>query len=1072
MESIRHLLIIFLATTLALAFSPPSPPSQEICKRNPHHISSARRSGDGGYEVFVEGQVEEFKSGAVYTVGIRATEEDLMFNGFMLTAVASNMQPIGYFMNLNPYVTKEIRWCPAILSHVDFRLKREVKVQWRAPMEKGGCVEFRATVMEQSNSWFKDEGKLTKIFCPEEIPEQPMDEGPCCACGSAKYEMLFEGIWSDQSHPTNYPTQKRLLHWSNIVGASHNDQYHIWKLGGTATKGVKEICELGYPRTLEGEIKKQSRDVRTLIKTTGIWWKDPHGIVQNRTARFTTDTKRHFVSVITMLGPSPDWCVGISRVNVCQKNCTWSDGFVVDLTPWDAGTDDGISYMSPNAKSDPQRKIRKITNMWPTDPQSPFFGPNPITPVARLHVRKIGDTKPSNPEQCDESSLTDFIGDASSNTQQQTISANCMVSEWEDWSKCSVTCGVGTRSRRRMYKKAGSEEDCDVTLLEKENCIGIENECESIDEDCAMTQWSDWSPCSVTCGQGHREKLRYYFEAEDEKRCNRSRSFREVCYGAIEDCRMAKKSSAVCLLPSYKGPCRANFRKWYYDQAMKKCLQFDYGGCRGNENRFESMEKCMEVCEEEESEDKTFCMVPSDRGTCGKRMEKWYFDKSMQKCLPFEYSGCGGNKNRFESMDECSDSCQLAGLEGGGGDDMVMKCQQPALEGTCNQDLERWYFDTQMQKCLPFQYGGCGSNDNNFVTMDECTDLCTLNAQLQDAILKKEINPGFLQLTNQGGERGHSRYKRFCTLPQQRGPCRDNMERWYFDLSMLTCLSFVYGGCVGNANNFESIQQCEQSCLGKVMTENFHMTNQSSIQYEKQQNDEMYMKKMMMEKKMMEKRKMENNEFKNKRMNKSKTERNMMKQRMKEVNMMKKEMMKKEMMKKEMMDKNKMEKEKMMTKGMMKEGKMEEGSKKMRKKGERVVCVVSEWSSWSSCSATCGRGHQTMTRRILEKKVAKVGKKCPRRLTRKKRCRNAYPCEKDCVYMRWSRWSPCSSSCGPSIKQRYSKSLATRSVANRHQHRTNYYPNADRFNRGKQTSNKECPDKIQRALCKLSSCPM
>lgn len=78
----------------------------------------------------------------------------------------------------------------------------------------------------------------------------------------------------------------------------------------------------------------------------------------------------------------------------------------------------------------------------------------------------------------------------------------------------------------------------------------------------------------------------------------------------------------------------------------------------------------------------------------------------------------------------------------------------------------------------------------------------------------------------------------------------------------------------------------------------------------------------------------------------------------------------------------------------------------------------------------------------------------------------------DCVYMRWSRWSPCSSSCGPSIKQRYSKSLATRSVANRHQHRTNYYPNADRFNRGKQTSNKECPDKIQRALCKLSSCPM
>ena len=49
---------------------------------------------------------------------------------------------------------------------------------------------------------------------------------------------------------------KRLLHWSNVVGASHTRGYSIWQYGGYATKGVRELCEYGYPRTLEQEIRK------------------------------------------------------------------------------------------------------------------------------------------------------------------------------------------------------------------------------------------------------------------------------------------------------------------------------------------------------------------------------------------------------------------------------------------------------------------------------------------------------------------------------------------------------------------------------------------------------------------------------------------------------------------------------------------------------------------------------------------------------------------------------------------------------------------------------------------------
>lgn len=49
-------------------------------------------------------------------------------------------------------------------------------------------------------------------------------------------------------------TERRLLHWSNIVGASHSRDYMVWQYGAYASRGVKEVCELGYPRTVEEEI--------------------------------------------------------------------------------------------------------------------------------------------------------------------------------------------------------------------------------------------------------------------------------------------------------------------------------------------------------------------------------------------------------------------------------------------------------------------------------------------------------------------------------------------------------------------------------------------------------------------------------------------------------------------------------------------------------------------------------------------------------------------------------------------------------------------------------------------------
>lgn len=35
----------------------------------------------------------------------------------------------------------------------------------------------------------------------------------------------------------------------------------------------------------------------------------------------------------------------------------------------------------------------------------------------------------------------------------------------------------------------------------------------------------------------------------------------------------------------------------------------------------------------------------------------WYFKSSARQCEPFTYSGCEGNSNRFQTVEECEKTC-------------------------------------------------------------------------------------------------------------------------------------------------------------------------------------------------------------------------------------------------------------------------------------------------------------------------------------------------------------------------------------------------------------------------------
>uniref|UniRef100_A0A8C0HLQ3 BPTI/Kunitz inhibitor domain-containing protein n=1 Tax=Buteo japonicus TaxID=224669 RepID=A0A8C0HLQ3_9AVES len=52
----------------------------------------------------------------------------------------------------------------------------------------------------------------------------------------------------------------------------------------------------------------------------------------------------------------------------------------------------------------------------------------------------------------------------------------------------------------------------------------------------------------------------------------------------------------------------------------------------------------------------------------------------------------------------------------------------------------------------------------------------------------------------------------FCYLPSVCGSCKALFRRFFFNASSQQCEEFIYGGCGGNRNNFETEGECFRAC--------------------------------------------------------------------------------------------------------------------------------------------------------------------------------------------------------------------------------------------------------------------
>ncbi len=186
------------------------------------------------------------------------------------------------------------------------------------------------------------------ISCVGKEEEIPM-------LGETKYEVTFTSTWSQKSHPTNYPSRP---HFSGLIGSTHNATTVFWEEGNPPSPGIESMAETGSKSLLTGEIDAQidKNNADQVISGSG------HDAPDHVSVSFIANPNFSYMTLVSMVAPSPDWFVGVSGFPLRDAGGAWISEATISLHVYDAGSDDGKTFNASDIDKSPKGNIGLLTS--------------------------------------------------------------------------------------------------------------------------------------------------------------------------------------------------------------------------------------------------------------------------------------------------------------------------------------------------------------------------------------------------------------------------------------------------------------------------------------------------------------------------------------------------------------------------------------------------------------------------------------------------------------------------------------------------------------------------------------